>query len=78
MTTEQINALRSIAAVIIDTVREADQLNPAIGAPAGHLYAGLMTAGCTLEQFEQIMGALVSTGKLSKDGDCYHFAGGSK
>ena len=39
------------------------------GAPAGIMYAALMTQGCTLHQFEQITGGLVRAGMLSRDGD---------
>ncbi len=69
MTNEQIIAIRKVASLILDTVKESGPL----GAPGGILYAGLMTAGCTLHQYEQIMGGLVRAGKLTKDGECYHF-----
>ena len=72
MTIEQIRALRAIAAAIIETVRDADKRNPAIGAPAGPMYAALMTQGCTLHQFDQIMAGLVNAGMLTKSGHCYH------
>jgi len=42
-----------------------------LGAPGGHLYAALMSAGCTLNQFEQIMSGLVQSGDLAKRGECY-------
>lgn len=67
MTEQQAHALRQVADAIIEAVKAAGPL----GAPGGPLYAALMTAGCTLHQFEQIMGALVRVGKLSKRGDCY-------
>jgi hypothetical protein len=41
------------------------------GAPAGPIYAALMAQGCTLEQFEQLMGVLVETGRLRKQGHLY-------
>lgn len=68
MTPQQAAALRAIADAIIETVKAAD---PIIGAPGGHLYAALMSVGCTLHQFEQIMSALVRVGKLTKRGECY-------
>lgn len=71
MTTEQANALRRIAAIIIEAVAAADQT---IGAPGGHLYAALMHAGCTLAQYEQIMAGLVRAGLLTKRGECYFVA----
>ncbi len=70
MTNEQITALRQIAAAIIAAVRAAGPL----GAPGGVMYAALMAQGCTLNQFEQIMGGMVRAGKLTKRGDCYHLA----
>ncbi len=70
MTHEQITALRQIAAAIIEAVKAAGPL----GAPGGVMYAALMAQGCTLHQFEQIMGGMVRAGKLTKRGDCYHLA----
>jgi hypothetical protein len=70
MTPEQVKALRDIADMIVLTVKESGP----IGAPGGVLYAALMTHGCTLHQFEQIMGALVRAGKLTKRGHCYFAA----
>ena len=67
MTIEQIKALRSIAKAITETVSLAGPL----GAPGGHLYAALMSAGCTLIQFELIMFGLVQSGYLAKRGECY-------
>lgn len=60
MTPQQAAALRQIAQGIIDAVKAGGDL----GAPAGTLYAALMGAGCTLNQFQQIMSALVRTGKV--------------
>ena len=67
MTETQISALQMIAKAVLDTIRE---MGPN-GAPAGHLYAALMAQGCTMNQFEQIMSALVRTGKVTKEGHCY-------
>ncbi len=71
MTNEQITALRAIAKAITETVALAGPL----GAPGGHLYAALMSAGCTLSTFEQIMSGLVSAGVLTKRGECYFVKG---
>ena len=71
MTNEQITALRAIAKAITETVALAGPL----GAPGGHLYAALMSAGCTLNQFEQIMSGLVNAGVLTKRGECYFVKG---
>ncbi len=70
MTHEQITALRQLAAAIIESVKAAGPL----GAPGGVMYAALMAQGCTLNQFESIMGGMVRAGKLTKRGDCYHLA----
>jgi hypothetical protein len=66
-TAQQVSALKMICDGVIDSVKAAG----ALGAPAGTLYAALMAYGCTLEQFERIMGVLVSIGKLQKRGDLY-------
>lgn len=68
MTPQQAKALRLIADTIVEAIKEAD---PTIGAPGGHIYAALMTAGMTLDQFNQIMAGLVRAGKLRKEGECY-------
>jgi hypothetical protein len=67
---EQIKALRAIGNAIIDSV----QAHGALGAPAGTLYATLMTYGCTLEQFNQIMAGLVAAKMLRKQGHLYFSA----
>lgn len=66
-TVEQLQAIRAVCDAIIDTVKAAGPL----GAPGGVLYAGLMTHGCSLAQFQSLMSALVRSGKLSRRGDCY-------
>lgn len=68
MTPQQVKALRSICDAIIEAVRAAGPL----GAPGGILYAALMSHGCTLAQYEQIMAGLVRAGMLRKSGECYH------
>ena len=70
-TAEQKRALIVIVSAITETIKEAGEL----GAPGGVLYAALMSQGCTLNQFESIIGALVRLGRITKDGDCYHFVG---
>jgi len=72
MTADQIQAVRRIGVAILETVRESG----ALGAPGGHLYAALMAHGCTLHQFEQIMGGLERAGMVRKSGDCYHYVRG--
>jgi hypothetical protein len=70
MTQEQIRLLRMVASAIIDSVRAAGPT----GAPGGVIYAALMGQGCTLHQYQQIMGGLVRAGQLRQDGDLYHVA----
>lgn len=69
MNKAQATALREVAKAIILTVKEVGNM----GAPGGIMYAALMAQGCTLDQFEQIMGGLTRAGYLDKRGDCYHF-----
>lgn len=62
-------ALGKIYDAIVETVNEAD---PAIGAPGGHIYAALASGvGLRLDQYEQIMAALVRAGKVRREGECY-------
>ena len=65
----QRRALGMIADAIIETIRDAGQL----GAPGGVIYAALSAQGCTFNQYTSIMGALVSIGRVTMDGDCYVF-----
>lgn len=60
-------ALSQILAVIVSTVKAG---GPA-GVPGGAIYAALMTQGCTLEQFETLMGYLVRSDKVRKSGHLY-------
>lgn len=65
------NALLTICNAILETVKEADQ---SIGAPAGPLYMAMQHGlNMTLDQFEQIMGLLVQSGRLRKSGHCYFY-----
>lgn len=73
MTNAQINALRAVAAAIIDSVKAAGPT----GASGGVIYAALMAQGCTLSQYQSIMSGLVRAGMLTQNGDCYFVAGGA-
>lgn len=66
-TANQIAVLRQIASAVVETVRESGPE----GAPGGVLYAAMMGAGCTLQQFEELMSVLVSAKLLVKRGQCY-------
>ena len=52
---------------ILDAVIHAVKASP-MGAPEGSLYALLMTQGCSLNQFQAIIGALCKAGKIRKEG----------
>ena len=70
MTPEQAAALQAVVAAILDAIRAAGPT----GAPAGVLYAALMAQGCTLNQFESLMGALCRAGKVRQNGHLYTVA----
>lgn len=64
-TANQLEAIRRIAAAIVETVKETGEQ----GAPSGIVYAALMSQGCTLDQYQSFISALVRTGKLRQEGD---------
>ena len=64
---EGVVLLKKIADAIIDTVREAG----ITGCPGGALYMAMQQHGCTIEQYNIIMGTLVECKKLRKHGDLY-------
>lgn len=68
MTPEQVKALRAVAELFIDTVKEAGEH----GAPSGVMYAAVCSK-LSLNQYEQIMAGLVCAGRLRKEGHVYHF-----
>lgn len=72
MTPQQIQAVRAIARVIVESVREVGT------APAGPMYAALMGQGCTLNQFQQIMGQLCRAGFLTHDEESHTYSIGAK
>lgn len=59
--------LSKIVTAIVETVAEVEPN----GAPGGILYAALSAQGMTLSQFQSIMNALVSAGRLRKTGQVY-------
>jgi hypothetical protein len=64
---QAIAALRQIANAVVETVNEQPQ-----GAPAGPMYLAFMAQGMSLNQFEQITGALVAAGRITRRGDCFY------
>lgn len=73
MNATQARALALVVVAVVDAIKAA---GPS-GAPGGTLYAALMTQGCTLGQFESLMAALVSTGRVQKRGELYFVGGAS-
>ena len=51
-TKDDVGTAVAVIGAIAETIREAGEV------PSGVLYAGLMTKGCTLPQYEQILGVL--------------------
>jgi len=66
-TKQQLALLRQLCDAILDTVSECPD-----GAPAGPMYMAFAQAGMSLEMFEALLDALVTTGKLEKRGHVYH------
>jgi hypothetical protein len=62
--TNQQRAVIEVVAAVLDTIKE---MGPQ-GAPEGPLYAALMGSGCTLNQFQGIVGILVRSGKVRQSG----------
>lgn len=57
--------------MIADAICESVAVAGSVGAPGGVLYAALMAHGCSLNQFESMMSALVCAGRLTKRSECY-------
>lgn len=65
---DQIRAMRAI----LDAVEEAVKAAGPLGAPAGALYGSLASLlGCTLVQFQTIMRALVTAGRIREESHLY-------
>lgn len=67
MDAKQAKLLVMIAGIVQDAIGSAGDM----GAPGGVLYAALMAHGCTLQQFQGIMGGLERGGYVKKNGECY-------
>ena len=67
MTNEQVQAIRAVCDAIFEAVKTAGT----IGAPGGVIYSALMAHGCTLEQFQQFMAALIRAGRIEQRGNLY-------
>jgi hypothetical protein len=66
-TSAQAAALRQVLDAILEAVAAAGPM----GAPGGVIYAALMGQGCSLSQYQALMGGLVSVHRLRRDGDLY-------
>lgn len=62
-----IKALAAICDGIIESVAVAGKQ----GAPGGVLYSAMMAHGCSLAQFQSLMGGIVKAGKLVQRGNLY-------
>jgi hypothetical protein len=60
-------ALLALCDAIVDVVQRGGEW----GVPGGTIYVALMAHGCSLEQFEGIMRALVTMQKVERRGDVY-------
>lgn len=67
MTPAQIELLQKV----VGAIKSAIQAGGPMGTPGGTLYAALMAYGCTLSQFETIVGGMVKAGILKRRGDLY-------
>lgn len=56
--------LRALLDIILSTVKETGPQ----GAPSGPMYMAFMTFGCSLEQYETMVGTLVDAGFLRRSG----------
>ena len=59
-----IRALLAMCEIIVECVEAAGDR----GVPEGWLYAGMMQHGCTLSVFNDLIGALVTAGRIRKRG----------
>ena len=66
-TTTQQQAINTVVRAVLETIQEMGT----DGAPSGVLFAALQTQGCTLSQFQSLMGALERAGKVALRYDCY-------
>ena len=62
-TSTEIKAALGILDAVAQTIREVGS------APAGTVYAALMAHGCSLAQFEQIIGILCRARIITRSGD---------
>jgi len=64
-----LNASQASLKAICAAVVEAIKVSGPLGCPSGHLYVVLMGMGCTLAQYDSLIGALVQLKLVRKSGD---------
>lgn len=69
ITKEALLAYVELCNAVVAAVKDA---GPG-GAPAGPLYAVMMSTGMRLEQFERMMDLIVQSGRLRKSGHLYFY-----
>ncbi len=57
------------AMMVLKAVAEA--IRDAKGMPSGTLYAALSSKGCSLDQYEKIIGMMERSGLIRRDGNHY-------
>lgn len=67
MTPTQIRTAQTIGLAVMETIQESGTL----GAPSGVLFAAMQAQGCTLQQFESLMGPMLRKGFVELDALCY-------
>lgn len=65
MTPDQIKVAQTVGLALLDTIAEQGSL----GAPSGPMYAALMHKGCTLTQYNSIIGGLLRNQLVTADLD---------
>lgn len=58
-TFEQVNGAVQVVQAVADAIYKLGRI------PSGHLYAVLQVSGCTLAQYEEIIGALQDAGLIT-------------
>ncbi len=68
-TAAQLNGALSLVFAVTETIREMGS------APAGILYAGLMTRGVSMQDFDKLVGIITGAGLVEKRGDLLVWVG---
>lgn len=67
---EQRQQASQAMGLVLEAIEDAVKAAGPFGAPGGHLYAGLMGM-MSLDTFQQIMSAMVKSGRVRQVGQCY-------